>query len=221
MNKIIIFIIILFLSLLSVVALYKIIGSSDSFLNHNKDNLMFALNVESIKLNNEDPLPKTVDVYDEKLSVIEKKNIVVGPYRESCVGLVEKKCLVIDGILSYTDIVGFEHEEGYFEKLDVFVYKNPEGLQDTGLTGLKYDGGLEKIADSGDLNSKDLCDFYDAEWIENVNECSFDYGSGRAGQAEFYCSFVEGELDTCASPCRNSVEDFCFDVCEIVCSLGE
>jgi|GEM_PF-1950423 len=46
-------------------------------------------------------------------------SVSVGPERVSCTGLVEQKCLVVDGEYFYDPIKGFDNESGYRYELDI------------------------------------------------------------------------------------------------------
>lgn len=54
--------------------------------------------------------------------------MTVGPSTVDCVGLVPKKCLVVNGEYFYDDIIGFTHEPGYTYELEVRVEPRPEPL---------------------------------------------------------------------------------------------
>ena len=53
----------------------------------------------------------------------EVMEVTVGPELIDCVGPAPMKCLEVDGKLFYTDIDGFEHEEGYTYRLKIERYE--------------------------------------------------------------------------------------------------
>ena len=50
------------------------------------------------------------------------QEVTVGPERVECQGVAPQRCLVVDGLLFYSEIEGFEHEPGYDYRLRIERY---------------------------------------------------------------------------------------------------
>ena len=50
------------------------------------------------------------------------QEVSVGPERVECQGVAPQRCLVVDGLLFYSEIEGFEHEPGYEYRLRIERY---------------------------------------------------------------------------------------------------
>ena len=72
---------------------------------------------------------------------------VIGPAREDCVGVAEMRCLVVDGFLFYSEIDGFDYQEGYEYRLLMEQYEAYPGQEipaDAGRYGYRLIEVLEK-----------------------------------------------------------------------------
>lgn len=74
------------------------------------------------------------DVYSEV------REVVVGPELKDCVGVGPMKCMVVDGLLFYDGIDGFDYQEGYeyrlrIEQFDAWPGQEPP--QDAGRYGYR------------------------------------------------------------------------------------
>ena len=70
----------------------------------------------------------------------EVSEVVVGPELKDCVGVAPMKCMVVDGLLFYDPIDGFDYEEGYeyrlrIEQFDAWPGQEPP--QDAGKYGYR------------------------------------------------------------------------------------
>ena len=70
----------------------------------------------------------------------EVREVVVGPELEDCVGVGPMKCMVVDGLLFYDGIDGFDYEQGYeyrlrIEQFDAWPGQEPP--QDAGRYGYR------------------------------------------------------------------------------------
>lgn len=72
---------------------------------------------------------------------------VIGPAREDCVGVAEMRCLVVDGFLFYSEIDGFDYQEGYQYRILMEQYEAYPGQEvpaDAGRYGYRLLEVLEK-----------------------------------------------------------------------------
>ena len=72
---------------------------------------------------------------------------VIGPAREDCVGVAEMRCLVVDGFLFYSEIDGFDYQEGYEYRILMEQYEAYPGQEipaDAGRYGYRLIEVLEK-----------------------------------------------------------------------------
>ncbi len=70
----------------------------------------------------------------------EVREVVVGPELKDCVGVGPRQCMVVDGLLFYDGIDGFDYEEGYeyrlrIEQFDAWPGQEPP--QDAGRYGYR------------------------------------------------------------------------------------
>lgn len=72
---------------------------------------------------------------------------VIGPEREDCVGVAPMRCLVVDGFLFYSEIDGFDYQEGYQYRILMEQYEAYPGQEipaDAGRYGYRLLEVLEK-----------------------------------------------------------------------------
>ena len=79
----------------------------------------------------------------------EVREVAVGPKLEDCVGVGPMKCMVVDGLLFYDGIDGFDYQEGYeyrlrIEQFDAWPGQEPP--QDAGRYGYRLIEVISKTA---------------------------------------------------------------------------